>query len=357
MILSKNVIKPLLSGIVIVFVIVMFSQKYLLTSKLPADIASGNGRIEATEISIAAKSPGRIRELLVNEGQFVEQDQIVGYIESDVLNAQLQQTQAQQRQALNAVSTAYSQLAQRKSERAALVAVLAQREAELSAALSRSRRTSALAQTGAASKQTAEDDVAHLRSAEAAIVAAKAQIDAADSAIAAAEAQIQSAKSVTEAAEATVARIKVELEDNVLKAPRAGRIQYRVAQPGEIVPAGGRILNMIDLTDVYMTFFLPAAQAGRVAIGSEVRIILDALPHLAVPAQISFVADVAQFTPKTVETASEREKLMFRVKAKVPPALLEQHISQVKTGLPGVAYVKLSADAEWPVAIAERIKP
>lgn len=189
------------------------------------------------------------------------------------------------------------------------------------------------------------------------MVAAKAQIDAADSAITAAEAQIQSAKSVTEAAEATVARIKVELEDNVLKAPRAGRIQYRVAQPGEIVPAGGRILNMIDLTDVYMTFFLPAAQAGRVAIGSEVRIVLDALPHLAVPAQISFVADVAQFTPKTVETASEREKLMFRVKAKVPPALLEQHISQVKTGLPGVAYVKLSADATWPGAIAERIKP
>lgn len=357
MILSKNLIKPLLSGIVIVFVIVMFSQKYLFTPKLPTDIASGNGRIEATEISIAAKNPGRIRELLVNEGQFVEQDQIVGYIDSDVLNAQLQQAQAQQRQALNAVSTAYSQLAQRKSERAALVAVLAQREAELSAALSRSRRTSALAQTGAASKQTAEDDVAHLRSAEAAIVAAKAQIDAADSAIAAAEAQIQSAKSVTEAAEATVARIKVELEDNVLKAPRAGRIQYRVAQPGEIVPAGGRILNMIDLTDVYMTFFLPAAQAGRVAIGSEVRIVLDALPHLAVPAEISFVADVAQFTPKTVETASEREKLMFRVKAKLPPALLEQHISQVKTGLPGVAYVKLSADAEWPVAIAERIKP
>lgn len=357
MIFSKSLLKPLLSSAVIIFIIAIVSQKYWLTDKLPADIASGNGRIEATEISIAAKNAGRIRELLVNEGDFVEQDQIVGYIDSDTLNAQLQQAEAQQRQALNAVSTAYSQLAQRKSERAALVAVLAQREAELSATKSRAKRTSALAQTGAASKQTAEDDVAHLRSAEAAMVAAKAQIDAADSAITAAEAQIQSAKSVTEAAEATVARIKVELEDNVLKAPRAGRIQYRVAQPGEIVPAGGRILNMIDLTDVYMTFFLPAAQAGRVAIGSEVRIVLDALPHLAVPAQISFVADVAQFTPKTVETASEREKLMFRVKAKVPPALLEQHISQVKTGLPGVAYVKLSADATWPEAIAERIKP
>lgn len=153
MIFSKSLLKPLLSSAVIIFIIAIVSQKYWLTDKLPADIASGNGRIEATEISIAAKNPGRIRELLVNEGEFVEQDQVVGYIDSDVLNAQLQQAEAQQRQALNAVSTAYSQLAQRKSERAALVAVLAQREAELSATKSRAKRTNALAQTGAASNK------------------------------------------------------------------------------------------------------------------------------------------------------------------------------------------------------------
>ncbi len=142
-----------------------------------------------------------------------------------------------------------------------------------------------------------------------------------------------------------------------MKAPRAGRIQYRVAQPGEIVGSGGRILNMIDLTDVYMTFFLPAAQAGRIAIGSEVRIILDAAPHVSIPAQISYVADVAQFTPKTVETASEREKLMFRVKAQIPPDILQKHITQVKTGLPGVAWVKLSTDAQWPAHLPERVTP
>ncbi|EKO3578260.1 HlyD family efflux transporter periplasmic adaptor subunit [Vibrio metschnikovii] len=114
---------------------------------------------------------------------------------------------------------------------------------------------------------------------------------------------------------------------------------------------------MIDLTDVYMTFFLPAAQAGRIAIGSEVRIILDAAPHVSIPAQISYVADVAQFTPKTVETASEREKLMFRVKAQIPPDILQKHITQVKTGLPGVAWVKLSTDAQWPAHLPERVTP
>jgi HlyD family secretion protein len=67
-----------------------------------------------------------------------------------------------------------------------------------------------------------------------------------------------------------------------------------------------------------------------------------------IPARASFVADAAQFTPKTVETASEREKLMFRVRAQIPPDLLKKHILQVKTGLPGVAYVHSDPDAAWP---------
>ncbi|MQU09718.1 HlyD family efflux transporter periplasmic adaptor subunit, partial [Pseudomonas helleri] len=78
--------------------------------------------------------------------------------------------------------------------------------------------------------------------------------------------------------------------------------QLRVAQPGEVLGAGGRVLNLVDLSDVYMTFFLPETVAGKVALGSEVRILLDAAPHLVIPAKVSFVSSVAQFTPKTVET-------------------------------------------------------
>ncbi|MEJ1589538.1 HlyD family efflux transporter periplasmic adaptor subunit, partial [Escherichia coli] len=89
--------------------------------------------------------------------------------------------------------------------------------------------------------------------------------------------------------------------DSELKAPRDGRIQYRVAEPGEVLAAGGRVLNMVDLADVYMTFFLPTEQAGLLALGSEARLVLDAAPDLVIPANISFVASVAQFTPKTVE--------------------------------------------------------
>ena len=125
-------------------------------------------------------------------------------------------------------------------------------------------------------------------------------------------------------------------------------MQYRITQVGEVLGVGGKVLNLVDLGDVYMTFFLPETAAGCVSMGSEVRLILDAAPDFVLPAKVSYVSSVAQFTPKTVETASERQKLMFRVKAQIDRQLLQKHLKQVKTGIPGVAWLKLAADSEWP---------
>ncbi len=163
------------------------------------------------------------------------------------------------------------------------------------------------------------------------------------------------AQSAIEAANASTARLQADIDDSQLKAPRAGRVQYRVAQPGEVLGAGGKLLNMVDLTDVYMTFFLPSAEAGRVRLGQEVHLVLDALPQYVIPAQVSYVASVAQFTPKTVETANEREKLMFRVKARIDPRLLEKHIEYVKTGVPGMAYLRLDDAASWPEHLTVKV--
>lgn len=96
--------------------------------------------------------------------------------------------------------------------------------------------------------------------------------------------------------------------------------------------------------------------AGRIEVGSEVRVVLDAVPNLSIPAEVSYVADVAQFTPKTVETANEREKLMFRVKAKINPQLLLKHKTKVKTGLPGVAYLRLDSSQPWPASVPELVQ-
>jgi HlyD family secretion protein len=125
-------------------------------------------------------------------------------------------------------------------------------------------------------------------------------------------------------------------------------VQYRLAQPGEVLGAGGKVLTLLDLSDVYMTLFLPASVVGQLELGSEARILPDAAPGFVVPATVSFVASEAQFTPKYVETSSEREKLMYRVKVRILPEVLQRYTSRVKAGITGIAYVKVASDASWP---------
>ncbi len=309
---------------------------------------SGNGRIEATEIDVATKLAGRVQEVLVTEGDFVAAGQPLARMQIDTLQAQREEARAQHQQAVNGAASAAAQVAQRESDKRAAEAVVVQRESELDAARRRLARSETLSKEGASSIQELDDDRARVRSMQAAVNAARAQVTAAAAAIDAARAAQVGAQSAIAAAQATVSRIDADIADSELRAPRAGRVQYRVAQPGEVLGAGGKVLNMVDLADVYMTFFLPEQAAGRVALGQDVRIILDAAPEYVIPATVSFVASTAQFTPKTVETASERQKLMFRVKAQISPDLLRRHLTQVKTGLPGVAWLKLDPDAQWP---------
>lgn len=318
---------------------------------------SGNGRIEATEIDIATKQAGRIEAVLVGEGEQVEPNQLLARMDTKVLEAELGQARAQVRQAESATRTAQAQVAQRQSEKTAAEAVVLQRNAELSAAHKRYDRTRALVARSALSRQQLDDDLASLESTEAALAAARAGVLAALAAIEAADSKVIESQAAIEAASATVDKLEADLEDSQLRSDRVARVQYRVAQPGEVLPAGGVVLNLVDLTDVYMTFFLPERQAGRVALGADVHLVLDAAPQYVIPANVSYVSSVAQFTPKTVETASEREKLMFRVKARIDPALLEQHLDKVKTGLPGMAYLKLDDTLDWPDELKVNVTP
>ncbi|MDY0132194.1 MAG: HlyD family efflux transporter periplasmic adaptor subunit [Desulforegulaceae bacterium] len=311
-------------------------------------LISANGRIEAVEIDIATKTPGRVMEILVREGEFVTAGTILAMMDTEILEAQQRQVKAELEQAKIGIETARSRLKQRESERAAAMAVVRQREAELGIAKKHANRSSTLASKGAASQQKADDDKARVQGAIATVCAAQARVASSEAAISTARSEIAQAQSAVEAVGAAVERITADIKDCALKSPRDGRIQYLIAQPGEVIGAGGRVVNLVDLSDVYMTFFLPTAMAGRIALGTEVRLVLDAAPQYVVPAKISFVADVAQFTPKTVETSRERAKLMFRVRAQIPKELLQKYILHVKTGLPGMAYIRLDPTKDWP---------
>ncbi|MDO8695976.1 MAG: HlyD family efflux transporter periplasmic adaptor subunit [Pseudomonas sp.] len=300
----------------ILFAVAAFGYWQSLSSRLPEGLSMANGRLEATEVQIASKTPGRLAEVLVNEGDRVSKDQMLARLDTRTLEAQRSQAEAEVLRAKETLAAAEATVQFRLSE---------QRLASLEL-----KRTSELFQRNYASRQLLEQQQSRLETSNAAVTAAQAQVGALRAAIGAAEAQ--------------VAQLTSEIDDSSLHAPIDGIVQLRLAEPGEVLGAGGRVLLMIDANDQYMNLYLPATQAGALTVGDEARIVLDALPDHALPAKISFVAAKAQFTPKEVETRDERQKLVFRVKLRLTdPAAAPQ----AKPGMPGAGYVRSNGVA-WP---------
>ncbi|WP_158774234.1 HlyD family secretion protein [Cobetia sp. L2A1] len=304
---------------------------YYWWQQLQDDLAEGfaraNGRIEATRIDVALKFSGRIAEVVVTEGQWVAAGEVIARIDATALKAQLRAAEAGTRQTEQSLTQAK--------------ALAIQRMSELSLSDSELTRIQTLAGRGYASQELLEQRRSQRTTAVAALNTAQAQIAAAEAAI--------------EAAKENVAALNANLTDYTLIAPHAGRVQYRLAEPGEILAAGGKVVSLLNLTDVYMDVYLPTDQAGRLRYGSEARLILDAAPQYVIPATVDFVASEAQFTPKYVETESEREKLMFRVKLQIPAEILHRYQDVVKTGVPGMAYVRVDPDAEWSEALQVKL--
>lgn len=294
---------------------------------LPEGIVSGNGRMEADQVDVAARLAGRVREIAVAEGDMVAAGELVAAMDTAELEAAHDRAEAETALAREQLAEAEAVVIQRRSELR-----LAERELE---------RARTLVQRGNISESTLEDR-------ETARDVAAATQRAAQAAVHTAERRI-----VAQAAEAR--RIQTLIDDSRLVAPVEGRVLYRLVEPGEVVAGGDALVTLLSLENVYMEVFLPADAAARVAIRDEARIVLDVLPEYAIPAFVSFVSPEAQFTPKQVETLSEREKLVFRVRVKVPPDLVRSRIEHVKTGVRGVAYVKLSPSLSWPESLNRRI--
>lgn len=294
-------------------------------SRVPEGLARANGRIEVERVDVATKIPGRIAEIRVREGDSVPAGSLVVRLDATELRAQYAAAKA-------AVVRAEQGILRAEAEVASQEANLALAEIEMKRAEELLLR--AVAPSSAVDQRRAQRDVA-----KAAVQGAKAAVGDARAALAVAEAQ--------------VAQIEAQLSETEIAAPVAGRVEYKLSQPGAVLGSGGRVVTLLDLSDVFMTIFLPTRDVGRIGLGDEARIVLDAAPEFTIPARVSFIAAEAQFTPKFVETASERDKLMYRVKLAIDPKLLETYRDYVKAGLTGNGYVRVQPDAAWP----DRLKP
>ena len=283
-------------------------------------IAYGNGRIEAQSVDIATRHGGRVLSVPVEEGQMVEAGDVVATLDLTDLAASVTGAKANVRARVQQKDAAASAVAQAES-----ALILADKEYE---------RADALAREKAVSESRRDQAFNAKQAAEAQLSAARQNFSSAEEGI--------------EVAEAEVTRLEDLLTDQNLKASRAGRVLYKLVEPGEVMSAGGKAVTLLDLTDVYMTIFLPTETIGKLQLKQEARIVLDAMPDTTIPAYISYISPEAQFTPRQVETRTEREKLTFRVKIRIPPSLLSKYIDKVKTGLPGIAYLRVDQDRDWP---------
>ena len=207
----------------------------------PAGFAKTHGRIEATRVMITTKLAGKIQEVLVREGDTVDAGQVVARMDTRSLKAQFRKAEAQVQKGRDAKNTA--------------AAVVAERESELEVATRNFARRKELLPTGGASKEDFDVAQSKMETAKAALQEARSQV-------------IESASAI-EAAIAEVDRLRVDIEDCSLVAPVRGRIQYRLAEPLEVLDAGGRVVDLIELTDVYMILYLPEEEAGRPQSGPK----------------------------------------------------------------------------------------
>jgi HlyD family secretion protein len=296
---------------------------------LPAGIVSVNGRVEATQVDISTKIPGRVVEIVPHEGDLVSPGEVVARIDTSETNAQLHQAQASAELARKTLTT-------READ-------VASDQAQEEFANEEMRRTATLIDRGWSTRETYDQRRQQLKSADAALRAAQSQVEEAIAAVKTADAKVEELQAV--------------VDDSTIKSPVRGRVQYRLVEPGAVLPPGGKIATVIDLSDVYTTIYLPGPQAGRLKIGDDARVVVDAAPEFVFPASVSFVAPESQFTPKTVEVQSEREQLMFRVKLQAPLQLLKGIEDQVKAGLRGMGYVRTDPSANWPDRLAVKLPP
>jgi len=294
--------------------------------KLPAGIVSGNGRIESVQVDVSAKYPGRVVRIFAEEGDLVRKGQILSQMDTGELEAQL--------------AAGKARMAEAQENENQIKADILERESTLRYKNQEYARNRELFGRRVISREEMEKSLTDRDISQAAVESVKAKL-------------LVNLRTI-EAAAAEVQNTQVKIVDSTLLSPVNGRVLYKLAQEGEVLGAGGKVLTLVNLDDVYMEIFLPSDEAARIDVGSEARIVLDAAPQYAARANVTFVSPEAQFTPKQVETRSERDKLMFRIKLKVPKELILPYIEKVKTGVRGVGYVKTDPSVSWPERLERR---
>ena len=321
---------------------------------LPAFVAHSNGRLELNRLDVASLYPGRVERVLVAEGDAVKANEVLVELSSAQSSGQLAAAQAATLRAAELVQRARAGVTQAQQAVARADAEIAayrqqQKVAKLELDNAKQMRREDLVSASELAKRQADFEraTASVKAAQAARAEAQAAVAQGQAAVAEAEAGVKQATAQADTAASADA-------DMAIRSPLTARVEYRLVEPGTVIGAGSRVISLLDPADVSMNVFLPNATVGGLRVGDEARLVLDGIDAVF-PAQVSFIASEAQFTPKAVETADEREKLVFRVKLKVPAEVAQRYDRLLKGGMTGDGYVRRDSAQAWPLVLEVKL--
>ena len=321
---------------------------------LPDFVVHSNGRLELNRLDVASLYPGRVERVRVAEGDAVKPGDVLVELSSAQSSGQLAAAQAATLRASELVQRARAGVQQAQQAVARADAEIAaykqqQKVAKLELDNAKQMRREDLVSASELAKRQADFEraTASVKAAQAARAEAQAAVAQGQAAVAEAEAGVKQATAQADTAASADA-------DMAIRSPLTARVEYRLVEPGTVIGAGSRVISLLDPADVSMNVFLPNATVGGLRVGDEARLVLDGIDAVF-PAQVSFIASEAQFTPKAVETADEREKLVFRVKLKVPADVAQRYDRLLKGGMTGDGYVRRDSSQAWPLALEVRL--
>lgn len=324
------------------------------STALPDFVFHSNGRLELNRLDVASLYPGRVERVLVAEGDAVKANEVLVELSSAQSSGQLAAAQAATLRAAELVQRARAGVTQAQQAIARADAEIAayrqqQKVAKLELDNAKQMRREDLVSASELAKRQADFEraTASVKAAQAARAEAQAAVAQGQAAVAEAEAGVKQAQAQADTAASADA-------DMAIRSPLTARVEYRLVEPGTVIGAGSRVISLLDPADVSMNVFLPNATVGGLRVGDEARLVLDGIDAVF-PAQVSFIASEAQFTPKAVETADEREKLVFRVKLKVPAEVAQRYDRLLKGGMTGDGYVRRDSSQAWPLALEVRL--
>jgi HlyD family secretion protein len=306
-----------------------------------------SGHVEATEVQVAPEVGGRLIELTVDEGDRVAAGQVIARLDTRDTELAIARVRADRAQAdaqlrLLRAGSRGEDVRQAAAQVEGAVADVASAEADHASAEADLQRYEALLQSNAGSRKQRDDALARRDVSRARVAAARERVAASREALARLEAgarpqEIQAAEARLAAVDAQLATLDKQLADAVVAAPVAGLVTEKLADRGELVAPRAPLVVVTDLDHAWADVFVDEPSVPRLRLGQPATVFTDA-GGAGVPGRVTFVSPKAEFTPRNVQTAEERSRLVYRVKVSV-----DNREGALKQGMPVEAELPLAA--------------